>query len=61
MKSFLLRVGAALPSALTDLAGIAGAGLVAYGAALVYEPAGFIAGGAFLLAGAVLRTRRSAA
>jgi hypothetical protein len=29
--------------------GMAGAGLVAYGAALVYPPAGFIVGGLFLL------------
>lgn len=36
-----------------DAAGIAGAGLIAYGAWLVYHPAGFIVGGVLLLAGAV--------
>lgn len=42
----------------TDLAaetvGLAGAGLVSYGAWLVFEPAGFIVGGVFLLAAAWL-------
>jgi hypothetical protein len=37
-----------------DFAGLAGAGLVSYGAWLVYAPAGFVVGGLLLLAGAVL-------
>jgi hypothetical protein len=41
----------ALPDLLRDLVGMAGAALVSYGAWLVYEPAGFIAGGAMLIAG----------
>lgn len=40
-----------------DAAGLAGAGLIAYGAWLVYAPAGFIAGGALLIAGALLLAR----
>lgn len=40
-----------------DLAGLAGAGLVAYGAWLVYAPAGFITAGTLLLAGAALLAR----
>jgi hypothetical protein len=34
-----------------DLVGMAGAALVAYGCWQVYQPAGFIAGGAMLIAG----------
>lgn len=59
MRRFVSRARAALPEALADLAGIAGAGLVSYGAALVYHPAGFIAGGALLVAGAWLSARHS--
>jgi hypothetical protein len=40
-----------------DLAGIAGGGLVAYGAGLVNLPAGIIVGGLLLLAGAWLSAR----
>jgi hypothetical protein len=43
--------------ALRDAAGLFGAALVAYGAWLVYAPAGFIAGGALLIAGAFLAAR----
>lgn len=37
-----------------------GIGGIAYGAWLVYEPAGFIAGGVLLLAGGVLAARKKA-
>ena len=37
---------AAVPGLLRDLAGLSGVGLVAYGAWLIYPPAGFIVGGA---------------
>ncbi|MEA3042984.1 MAG: hypothetical protein QOH47_822 [Sphingomonadales bacterium] len=40
-----------------DAAGLAGAGLVAYGAWLVYAPAGFVVAGLLLLAGALLHAR----
>lgn len=40
-----------------DLIGIAGAGLVAYGAWEIYRPAGFIVGGVLLIAGAWLHGR----
>jgi hypothetical protein len=36
-------------SVLPTVPGLAGAAMVAYGAAMVYRPAGVIAGGAFLL------------
>lgn len=44
----------------TDLAGLAGASLITYGAGQVYHPAGFIVGGLFLLAGAWLSGRKTA-
>lgn len=40
-----------------DAAGMSGAASVAYGAWLVYEPAGFIVGGALMLAAAMLAAR----
>jgi hypothetical protein len=48
----------ALPSALCDLAGVAGVGSIAYGAWLIYEPAGFLCAGALLITGAMLYGRR---
>jgi hypothetical protein len=49
----------AVPSLLRDLVGLAGAALCAYGAWLVYAPAGFIFGGILLLAGAMLSARNA--
>ncbi len=40
-----------------DCAAIAGAGLVSYGAGLIYRPAGFIVLGGLLLIGAFLAAR----
>ena len=51
------EIAAALPGITRDLAGLVGAGLVAYGAWLVYSPAGFIVGGLLLIAGAILTAR----
>lgn len=45
---------AVVPVLVRDLVGLAGAGLVAYGAWLIYPPAGFLAGGALLIAAAAL-------
>lgn len=60
----LARLGAALgraaPVVLTEMAGHAAVGLIGYGAWLIYEPAGFIAGGVLLLAGVLLFSRRAA-
>lgn len=50
---------AALPIPFRDSLGLAGAALIAYGARLVYEPAGFIVTGGMLLAVAWLMARRS--
>lgn len=46
-----------LPGFARDGAGLAGAALLSYGAAMVYVPAGFIVGGLLLLAGALLAAR----
>ncbi len=43
----------------TDLAGVAGAVLIGFGAWCMYEPAGYVVGGMLLLAGAVLLSRSS--
>lgn len=48
-----------LPEIIADLTGLAGAGLVSWGAFSIYEPVGFIVGGVLLLAGA-LRFAREA-
>lgn len=45
------------PVLLWDGAGLAGAALIAYGAWLIYVPAGFIVGGLMLLIAAWLRAR----
>jgi len=57
MKQLAIAVratGVAVPGLLRDLAGLSGVGLVAYGAWLVYPPAGFIVGGSLLIVGALL-------
>ena len=43
------RATARMLKATMTVPGLAGAAMVAYGAAMVYRPAGVIAGGAFLL------------
>jgi hypothetical protein len=50
----------AAPTLVRDVAGLGGCGLVAYGAGLIYHPAGFIIGGLFLMAGAFLSARAKA-
>src|SRR4051812_6022479 len=50
MKRFFSALGRVVLVLALDAAGIAGAGLIAYGAWLVHEPAGFIVGGAELVA-----------
>lgn len=44
-------LGRTLPTFLRDLAGLAGVGLVAYGAWLLHPAAGYITGGTLLLVG----------
>ncbi len=47
----------AIPILLRDLTGLSGAGLIAYGAWMIYAPAGFIVGGSLLLCGAMLLSK----
>jgi hypothetical protein len=56
----LLRFGAALPALFWNVLGLAGVALIAYGAWLIYQPAGFITGGVLLLAPSLLLAPRSA-
>lgn len=42
-----------------DAVGVVGAGLIAYGAWLIYQPAGFMVAGVLLLSGAWLFASRS--
>jgi membrane-bound ClpP family serine protease len=60
-RSRLRRAGAAFATALPDLlldsAGVAGAALIAYGAWLIYAPAGFISAGVLLLVGVLFSAR----
>jgi hypothetical protein len=45
----LRKIGGSMPGILRDLAGIAGAGSIAFGAWQIYAPAGLIVGGALVL------------
>lgn len=51
-------MAAVVPVMMRDCAGLAGAAAIAYGAWMIYPPAGYIAGGFLVLAGAVLTARR---
>lgn len=50
---------AAVIRGLRDLMTLSGAGLISYGAWLVYEPAGFIVGGTLALAAGVIGSLRA--
>lgn len=43
-----------------DSAALSGAGLITYGAHLIYEPAGFITAGLFLIGGAWTMAKKAA-
>lgn len=60
LAAILKAAGSLAPALGRDSVGVAGAALVAYGAWLIYEPAGFIVGGAMLLAAAWLSAKASA-
>ena len=54
-----LRVAArVVPDLLRDLAGLAGVAAIGYGAWLAWPPAGFMVGGALVLAGVLLSARQ---
>lgn len=54
LATALRTVAGAVPGLVRDLAGLSGVGLVAYGAWLIYPPAGFIVGGCLLILDALL-------
>ncbi len=54
MKNLVAGAARLLPDLIRDASGIAGAGSIAYGAWLIYPPAGFIAGGGLVLAGVLM-------
>lgn len=49
-----------LPALVWNLIGLSGVAAMAYGAWLIYQPAGFIVGGILLLAGAAVLAPRGA-
>lgn len=53
----LTALGGVAPVLMLDATGLAGAGLISYGAWRVYEPAGFIVAGLLLLCGVALASR----
>jgi len=54
----LRAIARAVPHVLVDACGFVGAGSIAYGAWLIYVPAGFLVGGALLMALSILFGRR---
>lgn len=54
IRSAAGRVGAALPTIITDAIWLGGAGLISYGVWLIYKPAGFIMAGALMIGAATL-------
>ena len=50
----LRTIAGAVPGLVRDLAGLCGVGLVAYGAWMIYPPAGFITAGLLLIVGTLL-------
>lgn len=58
MGKRLSKALSVLPGVICDAAGFCGAAVIAYGAWLVYQPAGFLVGGALLIAGSVLFGQR---
>lgn len=58
LRAFLTRIVEHAPSLATDAVALVGAGLVVRGVAQMYEPAGYIAAGAGLVAAAVILTKR---
>lgn len=58
LRRAIARSFRALPSALCDLVGFAGAGSVSYGSWLIYRPAGFLVAGVLLMAFAMFVGRR---
>ena len=60
MKNYLQKIAALAAGWLPDVLMLSGAGTIAYGAALIYAPAGLLVGGGFLFAAGVLAARKGA-
>jgi hypothetical protein len=60
MKKNLQELAALAASWAPDALMTVGAGAIAYGAWLMYQPAGFMVGGAFVLTAGVLAARKAA-
>lgn len=60
LNTALTNAGEVAPTFIRDVAGLSGVALIAYGAWLCFPPAGFIAAGVMLIAGAVLSSKRHA-
>lgn len=58
LAALLKVLRTAAPSVGRELAGLAGLGFIAYGAALIYLPAGWIVAGVILVAAAVVPRRK---
>ena len=58
LRAFGASAATAAPVLARDLIALAAVGLIAFGAWRIYEPAGFIVGGALLLTGALLTAKR---
>jgi hypothetical protein len=58
LRRVLASAARRMPHVIADLLGFAGAGAIAYGARLIYVPAGFLVGGVLLMALSVLIGRK---
>ena len=58
LRSAIAATGRAIPHLVVDGLGFAGAGAIAYGAWLIYPPAGFLVGGALMMVLSVLFGRK---
>lgn len=57
----LKAFGAIIPALIRNLIGLGAVGAIAYGARLIYEPAGFLVAGALVLGGLLILSPRPAA
>lgn len=57
VRERLSNIGRAVPDLAVDAFGVAGGGLVGYGAWQIYHPAGFIVGGFLMIVGSWLFAR----
>lgn len=60
MKEHLQKMLAAVAGLVPDVLMVTGTGAIAYGAWMVYPPAGWLAGGALVLTAGVLAARKAA-